>query len=131
MKKIIFLISIVTLCLIGYFIYVNLGFGNPTAREILDDNPDADIIKLDNLIYVKNKQEDISSKYNIEHGEFIGEIKKRSTNKWWFRNLYASKLPKGTKLYTTDDQYEKGDAPFIILVEYNDEVLVYDALVEG
>ncbi|MGM8216658.1 hypothetical protein ACLIA0_14015 [Bacillaceae bacterium W0354] len=131
MKKIIYISIILFVCLLVYFIYLNMGFGNPTAREILNNKPDADIVKLDNLIYIKIDQRDLELDHKINDGALIGEIKKQSTNEWWFKNFYASKLPKGTKLYTTGDQYTNGDAPFIILAKYNDEVIVYEALVEG
>src|SRR5690625_5743968 len=83
---------------------INRGYGNPTAKEILNDDSDADIIKVDDVIYLKadNKPDGDYSK-----GEEIGEIKKKTANKWWFRNLYASKLDKGTKVYSIDEEYQE------------------------
>jgi len=111
-----------------YFISINRGYGNPTAKEILNDDSDADIIKVDDVIYLKadNKPDGDYSK-----GEEIGEIKKKTANKWWFRNLYASKLDKGTKVYSIDEEYQDGDAPFVILVEVDGELTFYQALLEG
>ena len=58
---------------------------NPTAKEILNDNSDADIIKYDGLIYSRNSN--IENDYS--NGEKIGEIKKQTINTLWFGNLYA------------------------------------------
>jgi hypothetical protein len=100
---------------------------NPTAKEILDDNSDADIIKLDDLIY--SRSSNIENDYS--KGEKIGEIKKKTTNTLWFGNLYASKLPKGIEVFSTNEEYKSGDAPFVILVEIDGELLDYHALIEG
>ena len=105
--------------------------GNPTAKEILDDNSDADIIKLDGLIYSRNTNSEIEPEDRYSKGVKIGEIKKKTTNTLFFRNLYASKLPKGTEVFATDEEYKSGDAPFVILVEINGELIEYNALVEG
>ncbi|WP_139184386.1 hypothetical protein [Sediminibacillus albus] len=105
--------------------------GNPTAKEILDGNSNADIIKLDDLIYSRNTNPDRKPKDGYSKGEKIGEIKKKTTNTLWFRNLYASKLPKGTEVFSTNEEYKSGDAPFVILVEMDGELIDYHALVEG
>lgn len=104
--------------------------GNPSAKDILDGNRDADIIKLDGLIYSRGIKPHTELENSYSKGEKIGEIKKTTTNQWWFRNLYASKLPKGTEVYSIDE-YKTGDAPFVILVEIDGELIVYHALVEG
>jgi hypothetical protein len=105
--------------------------GNPTAKEILDGNSDADIIMLDGLIYSKDADSDMKSKDDYSKGVKIGEIKKKTTNTLWFRNLYASKLSKGTEVFSTDEEYKSGDAPFVILVEIHGKLIKYKVLVEG
>ncbi|MGP4071007.1 lipoprotein [Piscibacillus sp. B03] len=100
---------------------------NPSAKDILEGNPDADLIKLDGIIYSSNPQKD----RDYTKGVQIGEIKKQTTNTWWYRNLYASQLPKGTAVYSTKDEYQDGDAPFVILVEVDGELVSYHALLEG
>ncbi|TFB22882.1 hypothetical protein E3U55_06485 [Filobacillus milosensis] len=105
------------------------GIDNPTARDILNNSPNADIIKLDGLIYLNATESD---KRELVKGEKIGEIKGQSSTSWWFWNLYATKLPEGTDVYTTkDNNYNNGDAPFTILVELEGKTLKYKALVEG
>lgn len=101
--------------------------GNPTAIDILKTNRDADIIKLDGLIYSRLS----NPKDGYAKEEKIGEIKKKTTNTFWFRNLYSSKLPKGTEVYSTEEDYESGDAPYVILIELNGELIEYQAIIEG
>lgn len=104
---------------------------NPTAKEILDGNSDADIIKLDGLIYSKNTNPETKLENGYSKGDKIGEIKKKTTNTWWYRSLFASKLPKGTEVFSADEDYKSGDAPFVILVEIDGKIIDYHALVEG
>ncbi|MGF2614660.1 hypothetical protein FZC84_17430 [Rossellomorea vietnamensis] len=119
-----FLIVVITLLVTGCS---SAATDNPTAKDILDDNRDADIIKMDDLIYSRSSGiENESSK-----GEKIGEIKKKTTNTLWFGHLYASKLTKGTEVFTTKEEGESGETPFVILVEIDGELYDYHALLEG
>lgn len=102
---------------------------NPTAKEILSENSDADIIQLDGLIYSRNMDEDSESGYVI--GDKIGEIREQTTKTWWFRDLYASKLPKGTEVFSTEKEYIEEDVPIVILIEIDGELIEYHVLVEG
>ncbi|SET18284.1 hypothetical protein SAMN05216389_106205 [Oceanobacillus limi] len=105
---------------------------NPTAREIIKENPNADIIKLDGLVYSNVSDQDRIREQNILVGEKIGEVKKKSSSTWWYQDFYATKLPTGTEIYTIDeDSYEKGDAPFYILVKQDEKIFIYQALIEG
>ncbi|WP_226641475.1 hypothetical protein [Mesobacillus subterraneus] len=103
--------------------------GKVTARDVLKQNQDADILKYDGFIYsnvtfLEWFQED---KEQLRKGEEIGKIKKETTSSLFFTNLSATKLPKGTVLYGTNDGY-KG----MIYVEMEDgEVLYYMQLLEG
>ncbi|MFG6147446.1 hypothetical protein [Halobacillus sp. B23F22_1] len=106
--------------------------GNPTAKEILSENPDADILKLDGLIYSNASDREWIEEDNYTKNEPIGEVKKQTTNTWWYQNLYASKLPKGTKIYSVNDkEYSKGDAPAFSMVEKDHKEVIYQSLVEG
>ncbi|MRH43894.1 hypothetical protein GH741_14720 [Aquibacillus halophilus] len=108
------------------------SFDNPTAGDILDGNPDADILKLDGLIYLNSTSSEWLETNTYTRGEKIGQIKKRTTNTWFYRNLFATKLPKGTNVYTSNgDQYSSGDAPFIVIVDLNNQELIYHSLIEG
>lgn len=105
---------------------------NPTAKEVLSNNPNADIFQLDNVVYSNASDREWINAKVYTKGEFIGEVKKRTTKTWWYQNFYASQLPAGTKIYSRDEEgYQEGDAPGMVLVEYNNELLVYQALIEG
>lgn len=124
-------VSIYFSLIIAVFIIVTMiaggheNVGNPTVREILKGNPEADLIKLDELVYMPfNSVEHV----DYSKGNLIGE----TNRSWWHGNLYATKLPKATKVYTTDhNAYKKGDVPFVIVVELNHEMVVYHSLREG
>ncbi|MFD2043825.1 hypothetical protein ACFSTA_07005 [Ornithinibacillus salinisoli] len=125
-----FIVLLAVLSLTGSF--PHFGLGNPTAKEILNGNPNADILKLDGLIYSNASDLEWIKSKEYTKGDKIGEIKKQTTNTLWYRNFYASKLPKGTIIYDTNDrEYTKGDAPMLIIIEHNNEILIYRSLVEG
>jgi len=105
----------------------------PTAREALNKDSDADIIRVDNRIYFINDDWYIiipRDPKDYSKGEEIGEIKKKTTNEWWFKNLYATKLEKGTTIYSGEMEYRKGDAPFHILIEEDGDIVFYEKLIE-
>lgn len=103
--------------------------GKVTARDVLKQNQDADILKYDGLIYsnVTKLEWFQEEKNQIQKGEEIGKIKKVTTSSLFFTNFSATKLPKGTLLYDTNDGY-KG----MIYVETEDgNALYYMSLLEG
>ncbi|WNF24795.1 hypothetical protein [Mesobacillus jeotgali] len=100
-----------------------------TARDVLKQNEDADILKYEGFIY--SNATDLEwfqeVKDRIQKGEEIGKIKKATTSSLFFSNFSATKLPKGTVLYDTNDGYTG-----TIYVETEDgEVLYYIQLLEG
>ncbi|SHM91186.1 hypothetical protein [Gracilibacillus kekensis] len=108
------------------------AIGNPTAREVLKANTDADIIQLDGLIYSNVTDNEWIKEQEYLLGDKIGEIKKQTKRKWFYRDYFATILPKGTAIYIRERQeYEKDATPFIVLVEKDGEILVYQAMVEG
>jgi len=130
-KMFIFIGLFLVILMIVIFMSNIENIGNPKVKDVLENNPDADLIQLDGLIYL-NLTLDSKDEQVYEKQEQIGEIKKKTHKTWWFGNLYATKLPKGTKVYTTDrNGYSKGDAPFVIVVELNKEIVAYHALIEG
>ena len=105
----------------------------PTAREALNKDSDADIIRVDNRIYFRNEDWQIitpSDPKDYNKGEVIGDIKKKTTNEWWFKNLYATKLEEGTTVYSDETEYRKGDAPFHILIEEDGDIVFYETLLK-
>lgn len=105
--------------------------GKVTARDVLKQNDNADILKFDGFIYSnvtnlewfeKNKNKDQHQK-----GKKVGEIKKVTTSSWFFTNLSATKLPEGTALYDTND----GETGVIFVEMDNGDELYYMQLLEG
>jgi hypothetical protein len=103
--------------------------GRVTARDILKQREDADILKYEGFIY--SNATDLEwfqeVKDQTQKGEEIGKIKKATTSSLFFSNFSATKLPKGTVLYDTNDGYTG-----TIYVETKDgDVLYYIQLLEG
>ncbi|MFB4169428.1 hypothetical protein [Virgibacillus sp. JSM 102003] len=119
------------LALTNTFPFNSGGIGNPTAKDILKGNPDADILKLDGLIYSNVSDREWLDDNRYTKGEKIGEIKKQTTATWWFRNFFATKLPKGTKIFMSNGKEYGEYPPSLVIVEINNEELVYQAMVEG
>lgn len=106
--------------------------GNPTVRDILGDNQDADILKLDGLVYGNVTDVDWVQDREYKKGGKIGEVRNKTQNSWWFRDRYATKLPEGTALYMTgDEEYQKEKPPTYVLVEYKNKERIYIAYIEG
>lgn len=109
-----------------------LGIGNPTAKDILKNNPDADIVQLDGLVYANVTDIDRFQDRNYQIGEKIGEVAKQTNRTWFYRDFFSSKLPEGTEIYMTNqDTYTQGDAPSLIIAEHKGEALIYMAYREG
>ncbi|WP_058306885.1 hypothetical protein [Gracilibacillus massiliensis] len=108
------------------------AIGNPTARDILKANSDADIIQIDGLIYSNVTDNEWIKEQEYLLGDKIGEIRKQTKRKWFYLDYFATILPKRTAVYIKEGQeYEKDAAPFTVLVEKDGEILVYQAMVEG
>lgn len=104
--------------------------GNPSAKDILKEDKEADIIKVGSLIYTKSYNPVTESAYERSNLYKIGEIKKQTTSKLFFQDFYASQLPKGTEVFSTEE-YNYGKAPYVLIVESSDEYIEYHALIEG
>ncbi|WP_163579448.1 hypothetical protein [Gracilibacillus saliphilus] len=107
------------------------SISNPNARNILSENPDADIIQWDGMVYQNvTDREWLPTGYQI--GEVIGEIVKQTDRQWFYRDRFATKLEKGTILYANESSdYQSSEFLSTILVEKDGQLLVYQALVEG
>jgi len=95
----------------------------PTASEVLSEDSKADIFQFNDTIY----KSDVAwaEKTEVTQKEKIGEIKRRSSDKDDFDNGTATKLSKGTALYSTKERNE------ILLVSFNGKLKKYVALGEG
>ncbi|MCM3572369.1 hypothetical protein M3172_04160 [Mesobacillus subterraneus] len=103
--------------------------GRVTARDVLKQNDNADILKYDGFIYsnVTNLEWFKKEKERIKKGEEIGKIKKVTTSSMFFTNFSATKLPVGTVLFDTND----GNKGTIYVETENGEALYYIQLLEG
>ncbi|MFJ9461959.1 hypothetical protein [Viridibacillus arvi] len=61
---------------------------NPTAKELLKEYPDIDILQYQDIIYSKTEMIELKA----GKGNLLGEIKKCKTTGSMFKNFYASKL---------------------------------------
>lgn len=127
-KSFIFLFAIVFLILV-----TSCGIadgGKVTTRDVLKQSKDADIIQYDGFVFSNATNlewfEDDKNEIPFSKDHFLGEIKKQTTSSWLFTDLNATKLPKGTKVYSVD---EKGRG--MLFVEYEGEELYYLVLLEG
>ena len=95
----------------------------PTASEVLSEDAKADIFQFNDTIY----KSDVAwaEKTKVTQNEKVGEIKRRSSDKDAFDNGTATKLYKGTVLYSTKERND------ILLVSFNGKFKKYVALGEG
>ncbi|MCM3233552.1 MULTISPECIES: hypothetical protein [unclassified Mesobacillus] len=107
----------------------NADGGRVTARDVLKQNENADILKYDGFIYSNVTEHEWfeENKDRQQKGKKIGEIKKVTTSSLFFTNLSATKLPKGTVLFDTND----GETGIIFVETDNGDGLYYMQLLEG
>lgn len=75
---------------------------NPTVEEILSQDPDADILYIDDIVYATNI--DWVDELALTKGEEIGEVEKNTTSSKEFINKTANVLPVGTKIYRAKER---------------------------
>lgn len=100
--------------------------GNPTATEVLSDDNEADIFQFNNLIYTNASTIEWVQEDTYEKGPQIDEIRKQSADSKEFTDGTASKLPVGTKVFQV-----VGNGQLLLMIEKDDEKIVYLALIEG
>lgn len=95
----------------------------PTASEVLSEDSKADIFQFNDTIY----KSDVAwaEKTEVTQNKKVGEIKRNSSDRDDFDNGTATKLSKGTALYSTKERNE------ILLVSFNGKLKKYVALGEG
>jgi hypothetical protein len=93
------------------------------AEEVLKLDPDADMFQYEGVIYKTNIDwvEELSLTKDVQ----IGEIKTKNDTNTDFKDEMANKLPIGAKIFSAK---ERGD---ILIVEVEEEILKYLAIVEG
>ena len=100
--------------------------GNPTSQTILKKDPQADILQLDELIYIKASDQESLKKGDFIKEDKIGEIKKTTTSTLFFKDFCATKLPVGSEIFATNDH-----DTYTIIAEIDGKQVLYTALVEG
>lgn len=100
--------------------------GNPTATEVLSDDNEADIFQFNNLIYTNASTIEWVQEDTYEKGPQVDEIRKQSADSKEFSDGTASKLPVGTKVFQV-----VGNGQLLLMIEKDDEKIVYLALIEG
>lgn len=117
----------INLILLIFLTGCSQSLGNPTARDIIKENGDADIFQWnDGLIYSNAFNAVSVQELGLTKGEELGEITRQTSNKWLFKDGAATQLPVGTKVYKAND-----DDTYILIIELEDEEIVYHALLEG
>ncbi|GAA0287457.1 hypothetical protein GGQ92_000834 [Gracilibacillus halotolerans] len=99
--------------------------GNPTAEQILQNDKDADIFVLNDIVYTNAEGIEWVYDDDLTLGEEVGEIKKQTTDGDAFENFTASQLTVGTKIY------EPVENSSIYIVIVDDKKIRYLGLIEG
>lgn len=97
------ILLIITLLLVGCGV---ADGGRVTAREYLKQYPDADLFQFEGRIFsnvteVEWVKQETSS---YKKYELLDEIKYQSTKRFGFKDLTATKLPVGTKFFSTSEE---------------------------
>ncbi|KGX84638.1 hypothetical protein [Pontibacillus litoralis] len=90
------------------------------AEEILKDNPNADILVINERVY---ERDDSIEDYTESLGDELGRVDHVYTEGDVFNNGVATKLPKDTKIYKP----ENDEGTDLILVKVDDNIYIYIA----
>lgn len=99
---------------------------NPTAKSILKENSQADILQYKNLIYINVTNLELVKKSKFTKGDMIGKVKKNTKVSKDFKDFYATKLAIGTELFSTKDNNTQ-----FIIAKLNGKQILYKVLLEG
>lgn len=106
--------------------------GKVTANDVLKQNSEADILMYEGRIYSNMTEVEWFEQRNIEYikQNLIGEIEKQSTHSFGFNDMTATKLPIGTKVFSSREVNKAKDSG-ILIIEFEGEYLYYLVLLEG
>lgn len=96
---------------------------NPTAEDILSDNPNANIFMFTDIIY--NTGIPWVDELELHKDQVVTEILEQSGDGKEFKNGTATQLPVGTKIYSTQERSD------ILIAETEDGDIRFYGLVEG
>lgn len=98
---------------------------NPTPTTVLKENPDADILYKGNTVYQNASDIEWVMESGFKKGDDLGVVEKQVKKPEGFRNLTATHLLVGTKLYEAENisgdviiaETEEGDIPYLAMKE--------------
>ncbi|QHW33719.1 hypothetical protein GZH47_24925 [Paenibacillus rhizovicinus] len=99
---------------------------NPTAQEMLQDNPDADFFQLGDVIYVNAANIEWVQAEALKAEEKIDSIAKQYVQGGVFEDGMATKLPKGAEIYKPDTH-----GLLILIAKWDGHEVRYLAILEG
>jgi hypothetical protein len=99
---------------------------NPTAKEILAQNPNADIFQHKGIIYTNAINIEWVEQTELTIGESAGTIKKQYKDGLTFENGMATKLPVGVEIF----EPVKKSGP-VLIVKLSGKEMRYLGLIEG
>ncbi|MEK3974769.1 hypothetical protein [Psychrobacillus sp. FSL K6-1267] len=125
--KIKFYLTIVIVLLLVLSACTNGSPGNPSAKDILKSNKDADILQYNGLIYENVENYDYLTDLNhVVKIDEIGEVKETKESYRGFNDFSASKLPVGSKVFSTSEEFN-----YFLIIELNEEDIIYTVILEG
>jgi PBP1b-binding outer membrane lipoprotein LpoB len=99
---------------------------NPTAKEILLQNPNADIFQLNGIIYSNADKIEWVQQVDLTLEKTLATIKKQYEDGMNFEDQMATQLPVGAEIY---EPVKKSGA--ILIVKIKDVEIRYLGLIEG
>ena len=95
----------------------------PTAEEVLKENANTDLFMLEDSVYETNIE--WVDQLSLTKKDIVGEIESNYSNEAAFKNKMATKLPIGTKIYSTNERED------VLIFQYKGEERKYYRLTEG
>lgn len=96
---------------------------NPTAKDILDADANADIFQWDGVIY--QTEIDWVDELALQEDEQVGVIEFKTSKVTEFKNGVSNQLPLGAKIYSVKEHHD------ILIIKYDNQIKRYLALLEG
>ncbi|MGP4072641.1 hypothetical protein ACTWQB_08820 [Piscibacillus sp. B03] len=98
---------------------------NPTPSSILQENPEADILYVNGIVYKNASDIEWVVDSDYEKGDDLGIVEKQVKDPEGFRDLTATHLLVGTPLYEAENvsgdvivaETDEGDLPYLALKE--------------
>ncbi|MCL1699061.1 hypothetical protein [Lysinibacillus sp. Bpr_S20] len=123
MRKTVLICNLLIFILVGCTPAINT---NPTAKSILKEHSQADILQYNNLIYINATSLESMKEIEYIKCKKIGEIIKTTNSSKNFQDFYATQLESGTEIYSTND-----NNIYTIIADTNGQQILYMALLEG